>query len=577
MTLFRKAITNWEYSLGFILDSTYNGVIAVDKNGYIVLLNESAKNLLNLKDDPTGVSIQEIMPDSLLPAVLRTGNAEIGHKILINDRVCLANVTPILKGEEVLGAVAVFEDVTLLRRVMDDVYSSTELKGMLNAVLENSNEGIVVTDKLGTVIACNDTLCNFFQTKKEKAIGRNYENVFPDFSLKEVLSGGEYKFEFKNIRGNDVIITNLPMSNGKKIFGAIGKVLVKQVQELNHLINKLNTLKSKVVYYKDELDRVVQSRYNVNNIVGKSQVITQLRETIKKVAQSNSNILFRGNTGTGKELFARALHFESSRKHGPFIKVNCASMPEQMLEQDIFGVEVRDGQSGSNGRRMGKLELADNGTLFLNEIGELSLNLQTKLLKFIQQHKTCRIGGNQEITLDVRIVASTNKNLEDLVRQNLFREDLYYSLNVLSFYIPPLRDRREDLEPLITHLIEKYNLEFGKNVLGISSETYNILIKYNWTGNVRELESVLERAFGVIEDQIIQPYHLPAYLKKSNPVQHRINERNSLKSILEDTERNVLIETLNNTGGNKVKAAKLLGISRAGLYQKLEKHNILEE
>lgn len=577
MTLSRKAVTNWEYSLGFILDSTYNGVIAVDKSGYIVLLNESAKNLLDLKDDPTGLFINEIMPDSLLPVVLRTGNAEIGHKILLNDRICLANITPILKGEEVVGAVAVFEDITLLRQVMDGMHSSAELKGMLNAVLENSNEGIVVTDEMGTIITCNDTLCNFFQTKKEKVIGRNYEIVFPDFSLKDVLAGGEYKFELKNLRGNDVIITNLPMYNGKKIFGAIGKVMVKQVHELNHLVNKINTLKSKIVYYKDELNRVVQSRYNVNNIVGKSQVISQLRETIKKVAQSNSNILFRGNTGTGKELFARALHSESSRKHGPFIKVNCASMPEQLLEQDLFGIELKDVRAGSNVSRMGKLELADQGTLFLNEIGELTLNLQAKLLKFIQEQKMFRTGSNQEITLDVRIVASTNKNLEDLVREKLFREDLYYSLNILSFYIPPLRDRREDLEPLITQLIEKYNLEFGKNVLGISSETYNILIKHNWTGNVRELETVMERAFGVIEDQIIQPYHLPAYLKRSNPVQHRIIERSSLRSILEDTERSVLIETLHNTGGNKVKAAKLLGISRAGLYQKLEKHNLLDE
>lgn len=577
MSLSRKAVTNWEYSLGFILDSTYNGVIAVDKSGYIVLVNESAKNLLDLREDPTGLFIQEIMPDSMLPSVLRTGNAEIGHKILINDRVCLANITPILKADEVVGAVAVFEDVTLLRQVMDDMYSSTELKGMLNAVLDNSNEGIVVTDKLGTIIMCNDTLCNLFQTKKEKVLGRCYEKVFPDFSLKEILAGGEYKFELKNLRGHDVIITNLPMCNGKKIFGAIGRVLVKQVQELNYLVNKINTLKSKVIYYREELERVVQTRYNVNHIVGKSQVISQLRETLKKVAQSNSNILFRGNTGTGKELFARALHLESSRRHGPFIKVNCASMPEPLLEQDIFGIMVKDTQAGSNAGRMGKLELANEGTLFLNEIGDLTLNLQAKLLKFIQEQKMCRIGGNNEITLDVRIVASTHKNLEDLVRENLFREDLYYSLNVLSFYIPPLRDRREDIEPLVTHLIEKYNLEFGKNVLGISSETYNILVKHNWTGNVRELESVLERAFGVIEDQIIQPYHLPSYLKKFNPVQQRINERNSLKSIMEDTERNVLIETLTNTGGNKVKAAKLLGISRAGLYQKLEKYNLVEE
>lgn len=577
MTLSREALTNWEFSLGFILDSTYNGVIAVDKNGYIVLINEAAKNLLQLKNSPIGLFIEEVIRDSLLPSVLRTGNAEVGHKIIINEHVCLANVSPILKNEEVVGAVTVFEDVTLLRRAIDDMYSSKELKGILRAVLDNSNEGIFITDETGSIIMCNDTLCNFFSIKKENVLGRNYHKIFPGFSISEVLKGGEYKLELRNIGGSDVIVANMPLLSSNKIVGAMGKILFKHVQEVNHLLNKLCMVKSKVSYYKEQLDNLIKSKYDVNNIVGKSQVLSQLRETIKKVAQGNSNVLFRGNSGTGKELLARALHFESPRMHGPFIKVNCASLPELLLERDLFGYEGKDGSSKVKEVQIGKIELANQGTLFLNEIGELSLNHQVKLLKFLHEQSLRRIGGSTDIPLDVRIVASTNKNLEDLVRANLFREDLYYSLSVLSFSVPPLRDRREDLEPIVNHLIQKYSVEFGKKVLGVSSEAYSLLVKHHWPGNVRELESVMERVFSVIDDQVIQPYHLPAYLKKANPVHLRINERNSLKSIMEDTERNVLIETLNNTGGNKVKAARLLGISRAGLYQKLEKYNLQDE
>jgi transcriptional regulator with PAS, ATPase and Fis domain len=221
--------------------------------------------------------------------------------------------------------------------------------------------------------------------------------------------------------------------------------------------------------------------------------------------------------------------------------------------------------------------LADGGTILLDEIGEMSIKLQERLLEVLQKKEIHRIGDHQVKTVDIRIVATTKRNLEDLTRQKLFREDLYYRLNVLSFYIPPLRDRREDIEPLINFFIDKFNNEFGKKVIGISSEAYNILIKHTWPGNVRELETVMERVFSVVEDQIIQPHHLPIYLKKISHTKFKINDIASLKTIIEDTERNALIQALQRTGGNKVKAAKLLGISRAGLYQKLEKYNLLDD
>lgn len=578
MTLSQKALSNWEYSLGFILDSTYNGIIAVDKNGYVVVFNESAKNLMDLRDDVVGKYIQEIMPESRLPVILRTGAAELGQRIMLNNRVCLANFTPIIKDKEIVGAVAVIEDLSLLQRIVEELSSVKEMKEVLQAVLDNTNEGIVIIDRTGNIEMCNEAFCSYLRVKKDRITGKDISNVLPELSLKSVLMTGEHQLaELRQIKGNDVIVSNLPVFHGKEINGAIGKIMFKHVYEMDSLVNKVNSLKNKLAYYKDQLEKVSGAKYKVDNIVGKSQVIAQIKETIKKVAPSSSTVLLRGEVGTGKKLFAHAMHLESTRKHGPFVMVNCAAVPENLLESELFGFVEGALAVTKKGGQIGKFELADQGTIFLDEIGDMSLEMQAKLLRVLQEKEVQRLGDDKAIPVDVRVVAATNRNLEDLIKENNFREDLYYRLNVLSFYIPPLRDRREDIEPLINFMIERYNNEFGKKVIGISSEVYNIFIKHTWPGNVREMENVLERAFIVIEDQIIQPHHLPVYLKKITQTQIKISDRISLKMILEDTERNALIQALQRTGGNKVKAARMLGISRAGLYQKLEKYKLLDE
>ncbi len=578
MTLSRKALSNWEYSLGFILDSTYNGIVAVDKNGYVVFINESAMKLLNIKDDVVGKYIQEIIPESKLPAILRTGVAELGQKILLNNRICLSNLTPIIKDGEVVGAVAVYEDITLLQKIVEELSSVKETREILQTLLDNTSEGIVIINNNGQVEMCNEAFCSYLRIKKEKITGRDISDVLPELSLKNILRTGKHELaELRHIKGNDVFISNLPIYKDKEINGAIGKLMFKQVYEMDSLVNKVSSLKSKLAYYKEQLEKVSGAKYKIENIIGKSQVISQLKETIKKVAPSSSTVLLRGEVGTGKELFAHALHLESPRKLGPFVKVNCAAVPENFLEPEFFGFVEGAFPGAKKGGQIGKFELADQGTIFIDEIGDMPLTMQAKLLGVLQEKEIQRIGEHKTRPVDIRIVAATNQNLEELIKKDLFREDLYYRLNVLSFSIPPLRDRREDIEPLINFMIEKCNNEFGKKVIGISSEVYNIFIKHTWPGNVREMENVIERVFNVIEDQIIQAHHLPVYLKKISQPHIKINDRICLKTLLEDTERNALIQALQRTGGNKVKAARMLGISRAGLYQKLEKYNLLEE
>ncbi len=578
MTLSRKILSNWEYSLSFILDSTYNAIIAVDQNGYIVVLNESARNLLNLREDVAGQHIEEILPESRIPVVLRTGIAELGHKMVINDRVCFLNLTPIRKGEEVVGAVAVIEDVTLLKRIVDDISSSREAQAILETLMENSQEAIVIVNESGSIVMCNEFFCHYLEIERGKVIGRNVNDILPELPLLNVLISGEPELaQVKLIRGKNVVVSSFPVFDGKKVSGAMAKIIFQNVHEMDPLVNKVNMLRSKLEFYKNQLEKTSGARYRLENIVGKSQVIAQLKEAIKKVAPGNSTVLLKGEAGTGKELFAHVLHLESPRRHKPFIKVNCSTVPENVLEADLFGYIEGAFHGAKKGGLIGKFELANHGTIFFDEISDMSPSLQEKLLKILQEKEIHRIGDEKRFPVDLRVIASTKRNLEELIKTNKFREDLYYRLNVISLYIPPLRERKEDIEALINYLTEKYNLEFGKNVIGISSEVYNMFVKYAWPGNVRELENVMERAFNVIEDQIIQPHHLPMYLKKMSQSKIKISDRISLKTIMEDTERNVLVQALQRTGGNKVKAARLLGISRAGLYQKLEKYSLLDE
>jgi transcriptional regulator with PAS, ATPase and Fis domain len=578
MTLSKMILDNWEHNLNFVLDSTYNGVIAVDKNGYIVSVNKSACNMLGGNENIMGKYFQEIIPDSPLPFVLKTGKAELGQKVLIGERRCLANLTPILRGDDVMGAVVVFEDILILRQMVEEMSSSKELRQVTQALLESVLEGAVIIDKVGIIEGCNDAFCQFINIEKEKVLGKYIADVLPELYLTGVFESPENEYvERRSIKGRDVIVTNLPIFNGTEVVGAVGKIMFKQVSEMDVLVNKVKSLKSKIDYYREQLEAISGAKFTIENIVGKNQVIIQLKETIRKIAPGDATILLRGEQGTGKELFAQAIHRESTRKHGPFVQINCSEFPDNLLDVELFGAAAGIMSRTSKDDLVGKLEIADQGTLFLNEIDQMSPALQAKIIKVLREKTMQRIGEDCVRPVDVRLVTATDSNLEDLVRQKLFREDLYYQMNVASFNIPPLRDRQEDMELLTNYLIDKYNREFSKKVTGISSEVYRIFMKYSWPGNVRELERVLEYAFEVVDENIIQIHHLPSNLKKAVTSPIKKNERTTLKSILDETERHTIIQAIQQNGGNKVKAAKQLGISRASLYQKLEKYNLLNE
>ena len=316
-----------------------------------------------------------------------------------------------------------------------------------------------------------------------------------------------------------------------------------------------------------EMQKQLEERYTFTNIVGKSKKMQKLFQFISKVASTNSTVLIRGESGTGKELVARAIHYNSPRKDALFVPVNCAALPETLLEAELFGHE-KGAFTDAEYKKEGIFEIANKGTIFLDEISDMTLRMQAKILRVIQERTFTRLGSTKPIEVDVRILAATNKNIEEMIDEGSFREDLYYRLNVVSIEIPPLRDRKEDIPLLAQHFLKKYTSIHGKRIKGISREAMDELCSYSWPGNVRELENVVERAIILSDREVVSLEDLPPHLR-STTIQRKL----PLSSI-EEMEKRLILDILKVTGGNQSKAAKILGVHRNTLHRKLKKYNI---
>ena len=324
---------------------------------------------------------------------------------------------------------------------------------------------------------------------------------------------------------------------------------------------------------KFKLKQQLKSRYNVQNMIGNSDKMQEVFEAIHHVAPSKANVLLRGESGTGKELVAKAIHYMSPRAKGPFVKFNCASIPEGLLESELFGHE-KGAFTGATTMRKGKFELANEGTIFLDEIGDLPLSLQPKILRAIQEKEFERVGGEKTIKVDIRFITATSRNLESLVSQGQFREDLFYRLNVVPIFLPPLRNRKEDIPVLIDHFLTNFNKENNKNI-SISPEALSLLITYNWYGNVRELENTIERLVVMAKGATIKKIDLPINIREQNfELKYKNIIQEALPLTIEEIEKTKIISALEKSGWVQSKASKLLGITPRQIGYKIRKYNI---
>ena len=336
-----------------------------------------------------------------------------------------------------------------------------------------------------------------------------------------------------------------------------------------------------VVKENRQLRSAVQSRYSFHNIIGKSKTMQDVFQTIRKVAPAAATVLIEGASGTGKELVANALHFNSPRKDKPFVAVNCSALAETLLESELFGHE-KGAFTGAVAMKKGRFEIADKGTLFLDEIGELSAGLQVKLLRVLQERVVERVGGVKPVPVDIRLITATNKSLKEEVAAGTFREDLFYRLNVVPIRLPPLRERLEDIRPLVHHFIAKYSDErnTGRPVSGIDREVERLFYEYDWPGNVRELENVIERAVVLSPEEIIQVSDLPKdFVDNAHSTLHMdgIPVDANLYDTLAQVEKNMIIRALKKANYVQAHAAQLLGIGKSGLNQKIKKHQLFDK
>lgn len=329
-------------------------------------------------------------------------------------------------------------------------------------------------------------------------------------------------------------------------------------------------------YYKQELTRTRDYQYTFDNLIGRGERIKWLKREAQVAARTNSTILISGESGTGKELLAHAIHCASPRRNAPFIKVNCAAVPEHLLESELFGYEEGSFTGAKKGGKLGKFELADGGTIFLDEIGDMPLAMQAKLLRVLQEREVEKIGRTDVVRVDVRVIAATNKDLEQMVKDKEFREDLYYRLNVIDLHLPALRDRREDIPLLIEHFLKTLGTELGRKIKGITPQAESLLVQYDWPGNIRELRNSLERAIALSMNDVLDVEDFKGLSGTEAPFRQKVSAMpvGTLAEAVEQAERETIKNALSYTNYNKVAAARILGVHRSLLYRKLKQHGL---
>ncbi|HWR41372.1 MAG TPA: sigma-54-dependent Fis family transcriptional regulator [Patescibacteria group bacterium] len=573
-----------------VLNSVNSGVMAVNAGGTITQFNPAAAAITRLnREHVLGMPVDEVIPNTGLKRVLETGVTELNQKQIIGNNEILTDRSPVVKEGKICGAVGIFRNISDLQSVAAELEDVKKLKSTLESILESLYEGIVVVDKSGLITMMNRAYGEFLEVDPRKVVGHHVAEIIPNTRMHIVaMTGKEEIADIQQIISHNTthnaVVTRIPIVRDGEVSGAVGKMMFKDVKDLKLLSGKINQLQTEVEYYKDELRKVLGGKYTIENIVGNSERMQWLKGIVIKAAKGVSTVLVLGESGTGKELFAHAIHNAGNRRNGPFVKINCAAMPENLLESELFGYEEGAFTSAKKGGKPGKFQLADGGSIFLDEIGDMTLAMQAKLLRVLQEREIERVGGTKTIKVDVRVIAATNRDLEEMVDRGTFRQDLYYRLNIITLNIPPLRERRDDLEELCTALLHKINSQTQQGVLGLSPEVRQIFWTHDWPGNVRELENVLERAVNLMDEgeDYITTEHLPLTLRKR--IQKNRTETaeaepgpgndSHLNGVVGDAEKQAICRALETAGGNRSRAAQMLGIHRSGLYQKLRKYGI---
>ncbi len=441
-------------------------------------------------------------------------------------------------------------------------------------IFNSIHNGAIVTDAAGWVTHFNQPYSRFLGLDPDKQIGRHCTQVLDNTRMHIVAQTGRPEINRSHqVKGQNMVVQRIPIFKDGQVVAVFGQVMFKDIRDVHKLAHELSLLESKVRLYEQELLNLRATRYTLDSIIGSSDAMTALKKEARRAAGSRSPVLITGESGTGKELFAQAIHQAGERKLHPFVRVNCAAIPKDLLESELFGYEKGAYTGALPGGKSGKFDLAHQGTMFLDEIGDLSLEMQPKLLRVLEDKEFERVGGNKIIRSDFRLIAASNQQLEDMLDQGKFRKDLFYRLNVIRLHIPPLRERREDIVELSRHLLKQLAQEANLPMPTIDAEARRALVAYDWQGNVRELSNILERSLAAVDGDMIRLQDLPFHIyrrKKGRPEE----KATSIRDVQHKAEKEAIVDALKACGHNKALAARTLGIHRTLLYKKMKKFEI---
>lgn len=482
----------------------------------------------------------------------------IGKSIYVN-KVNDPNVKTVVLTS---GVESVIQAIQEAKSILDVRRTEAKRTKQLQAILDFIADGVIAVDENGMITVCNPSARRILNIQFENVIGKRIDDILLNSRMKKVIvSGKEELNRIQDENGVKIITNRIPIVHENKVFGA-----VCTFQELQKLQQQEQEIRKKLLH------RGHVTKYELENIVGESKSYQKAIDKVKKYSQVDSTVLLTGETGVGKEVFAHLIHSLSKRSDGPFVAVNCAAIPKNLLESELFGYVDGAFTGARKGGKTGLFELAHQGTIFLDEIGELAESVQAQLLRVLQEGEVMRLGDERVIPINIRVIAASNRDFEVMVEEGKFRADLYYRLNILDIPIPPLRQRIQDLPLLCEHFIEELESNIDKEIFGFAPEAMDILKQYHWPGNIRQLRNIVERSMILSPDEVISKETVMLaggkdFLQLKADQQEKGEQQDTGK--LQEYEREYILEVLNQVNGNKTEAAKILGIGRTTLWRKI--------
>ncbi|WP_379969319.1 sigma 54-interacting transcriptional regulator [Ectobacillus sp. sgz5001026] len=565
-----------ESQLALLFNNLNFGLLSIDTSFRITAANSLAYRLLNIeenerndfKENTTLRRITELVEDILISF------SKVAKKqVMLNEFSLYVHCYPLYNHEALVGAMVIIEDVTQIEQTINELQLTKEWEQKLRSVIEFAYDAITLVNKKAEITMVNKGFRDLFGLGSKDVLHQSTTELFPELEIENVIKNGISIHNTPQIiRGQQSLISILPIKENGETISAVCKVTYRGLPHLHEALTKVKKLEKQVSAYQHEINEIKGTKYTLFDIAGESNVIRKVKHEATLASKSMSTVLIIGESGTGKELFAQGIHAASGQM-GPFVQVNCAAIPPELLESEFFGYTDGAFTGAKKGGMKGKFELAQNGTIFLDEIGDMSLPLQTKILRVLQEKEFQPIGSSKTIHLNTKIIAATNQNIEKLITEGKFREDLYYRLNIMRLNIPPLRERIEDLPDIIHEIISRLN-QSGFYIKGVTHSALTKLMKHTWPGNVRELHNILERAANLKTSDYIDAEDIPTSHHVPEEKTNTQQTTSSYKNRIHSTEKDMIITALKEAKGNKTKASHLLGISRPWLYAKIKKYNL---